>query len=234
MMAAMPLCWTRVCVLATILLVPIAASAQGIAVYATSPSAAPPPPLPPAPAAVPVTTAPAASSPVPQAQDNELAQPPPLYTRLRFEAGLEGNFTVAGNMGNYGFGNYLRLGVQVKDWIDTQAELSAGTILFTWYVRGAFTVGFTPVRWFTVSMGPVVGYFAGQGIDGGPTISEGYAGGTLRTDFHVAQYRTARGRRHSFTLGIAADVGGSFADPGANRNPALAVGGMFHIGYTAH
>jgi hypothetical protein len=221
--------WLSLGMAAAPLSAPVTASAQEVAAEVAPPRIAPPQPPP----ADPV---PPQGQQLVQVQDNELEVPKTPRIRYRFEGGLDGNFTLVGPNANFGFGNYLRIGAQFKPWIHAQVEAAAGTILFSWYARAALTVGFTPVRWFTVSAGPVVGYFASTDIlSNSPPLGEGYAGATVRTDFHVVQYRAPSGRRHSFTLGISSDLGGSLGlASGITESTDLSIAAMFHLGYTAH
>jgi hypothetical protein len=122
------------------------------------------------------------------------------------------------------FAQQAGMGVQFNNWVAAQIEGSVGYLFFVaFYLRGALTVNFTPVRWFTISLGPVLGTFSGF-----ETMT--YAGLTLRPDFHVYQYRSPSGRRHSFTIGIGTDLGGAVV--GSDGSAVL--GAMVNLGYTMH
>jgi len=228
-------CWLGGCGFATALLVPLSAAAQPVA-EVTPASVAPPSSTPEvAPAGItPKPYAPVAAptdlTPSPSAPPRRLP-----ITGIRFEVGLEGgaffdiyNFTshATENLGfGAGGGIHLRVGVQIKDWLGAQLEGSGGLIGVAGYGRGAVTVNFTPIRWFTVSIGPAFGTFSNIGG------SAKYVGLTLRSDFHVYQYRSASGQRHSFTIGLGGDGGGSFD---ARDTSGPIAGGMLNFGYTMH
>ena len=143
------------------------------------------------------------------------------FIESRYQAqGPYSDFPVITAGAGAGPGIYVRLGVQVKDWVSAQIEGSVGAIPeFAEYVRSALTVNFTPVHWFTVSGGFVVGDTAT------------YVGGTLRADFHVYVHRSARGRRHSVTLGLGGDFGGAVT---SKPYSGVIIGGMANLGYTLH
>jgi hypothetical protein len=157
--------------------------------------------------------------------------------RIRLEIGIEGGFF--GDTDNAmnqtgGFGPYLRLGAQIRDWIAFQFEGSFGYLIDFGYIRGAVTLNITPRRFITLSAGPAVGYL-------GNALSAWYNTGiTLRSDFHVLQYRTTSGYRHSFTLGLAGDLGKTWAGSpnydlsGPQMLTGITIGGMLNIGYTLH
>jgi hypothetical protein len=194
--------WVRLCVVALALLAPQLTLAQEVVVL-------PPPPV--------------------VMEPQQLA--PELVPRLRLEVGLEGGFIVDGpftSEASYGLGpgTYFRLGAQITERFGVQAEASVAMIPSLYpvgYLRGAVTFNFTPVRWFTLSTGPVVGLLFDD---------SDYAGLTIRTDFHLAQVRTAK-RRHSLTLGFSADLGADLGNSGGGL-PDGVVGGMVHLGYTVH
>jgi hypothetical protein len=127
-----------------------------------------------------------------------------------------------------GPGLHFRIGGQFTDLIGAQVEVSGGFIVLAAYARTAIALNLTPVRWFTVSGGPALGYLASVGG------SSAYAGITLRANFHVYQRRTASGRRHSLTLGIGGDVGGSFAISDIDAVSGTTVGALLDVGYTLH
>lgn len=207
--------WIGVCLSATfVLLAPASALAQTAVVEEPPPPEADAPPLPP---------------PQPGVIQSSLP-------RFRFEVGLEGGGFVdnyyENNFGSQiaatgGGGLYVRFGAQFTNWFSAQLEGSAAYVVTFLYLRSALTANFTPVHWFTVSAGPVVGLAGGFG-------AFDYAGLTLRTDFHLYQYRTASGRRHSLTLGVAGDFGGDFNTNNPGSPPGTVAGGMLCIGYTLH
>ena len=169
-------------------------------------------------------------------------------TRLRYGIGATtgiaaGSYATSRNEHDYNGGAGLgvdgRLGAQVTDRFGAEADLSWGFGLLTGFVRHAATANLTPVDWFTLSAGPVVGR---AGFDC-PCISAPgfydatYAGGTMRADLHVFRHRDLDGTRRALTLGVTGDVGKVVAvtDPQEHvRQMRGALGGFLTIGYSRY
>jgi hypothetical protein len=181
--------------------------------------------------------------PVPPLTPREAPPPvPDVGSRYLFGFGLHmgvsnDEFTQGSNGGG-GVGIYVRLGVQLNDRWGIEGEFSAATVIVDSYVRGAMTVDFTPVDWFTLALGP----FAREDWDvvscgcGDTTVAIQSVGGTVRFDFHPAFSRTASGR-NAFTIGLVGDLGATvgasgFCDEGGftGSGPSEAV--YLTFGYT--
>ncbi len=196
--------------------------------YVPTSSLYPPPPAPIKPR--PAPTPPKDEGPAPDAGNRLL-----FGIGLQLGAGIE-QFTVflfnGGGLDppnpGLGAGLYLRLGEQFNDLWAIDLELSGGTLIVLGYVRAAFTVDLTPVDWFTIALGPTARLDDSQNSSDNPSES---LGGTLRLDFHLTTKRTEAGRR-GLTLGIAADLGQSFAILGNQEGqPGLAFGGYLMLGW---
>jgi hypothetical protein len=130
-----------------------------------------------------------------------------------------------GGNGALGVGLYLRLGEEFNDLLGAEAEVSAGTILITSYLRAAVTFDVTPADWFTVAFGPMV---REDVVSVCTTTTATSFGGTLRADFHIGASRSEAGRS-AFTVGLVGDLGATvggtdFSTTGAAEGIYLTLG----------
>ncbi len=109
-----------------------------------------------------------------------------------------------GSGAGLGIGIYVRLGEQLNDLLGAEAEVSAGTILISSYLRTALTFDITPVDWFTFAVGPMAREDV-VSLCGTTTATS--LGATIRFDFHIGSSRSESGRG-AFTLGLVGDLGG--------------------------
>ena len=102
-----------------------------------------------------------------------------------------------------GIGLYLRAGDEINDLLGFEAEVSAGTVVFSSYLRTALTLDITPIDWFTFAIGPVA---RGDVVVACTTTTATSVGGTVRFDFHIGSSRSDSGRG-GFTIGLVGDLG---------------------------
>ena len=141
----------------------------------------------------------------------------------------EDQFNGGDSTGGLGVGLYLRAGDEINDLLGFEAEVSAGTVVFSSYLRTAVTLDLTPVDWFTFAIGPVA---RGDVVTVCETTTATSVGATVRFDFHIGSSRSDSGRG-GFTIGLVGDLGGVVAVGGSEsfESTGIAEGAYLTIGW---
>jgi hypothetical protein len=132
--------------------------------------------------------------------------------RARWAFGLTGgcDLTYSGtgdaiSVPGMGGGLFTRAGLQWNERLHIEVDVSAATLVFFGFARGAVLAGLT-YDWITLSLGPVLAtnYFAVLGPGSTHANTAGVAG---RVDFNFWRHVADSGRRWAITASISADAG---------------------------
>jgi hypothetical protein len=142
-----------------------------------------------------------------------------------------------GTNGTGGIGLHLRGGVQLNELLSVELDFGGllGPLLET---RGAVLVGFTPLDWLSLGVGPAVGYQSGTECPllCAPPVCPSYAGTYVasveRIDFlpGVGAPPGVPRIRRSFDIGLVGMVGAATAGAPQGKSP-VGVGLYLVLGY---